>query len=270
MLGKLLKYEFKATWKLLVPMYIFLILMSILAYITVHLSFFSSENELVEMTGMLILITYMLSMFVIMIATVIYLIYRVYTSVYGDEGYLLHTLPVDKHHIIISKTLVSVVWIIINVILIYFSMVFLFSGFILGNEAAMDSIREGFRYYYNVINNYNNISTFSVFMTLVASFVTMLARILKVSACISLGQLSSNHKVLVSFGIYYGIYVVQRIFTIIYYVIVSIADRTYDDASFTSSLLGRGWEFSLISGLIYCVIFYFLTWFIMDKKLNLD
>ena len=103
MLGKLMKYEWKATWKLLIPLNLFIVVMSILAYITIQLRFFDSDNDLVMMTGMLLLMTYVLSMFVISIVTVIYLIYRFYTSVYGEEGYLLHTLPVDKHHIIVDR-----------------------------------------------------------------------------------------------------------------------------------------------------------------------
>lgn len=264
MLGKLMKYEFKATWKLLVPMDIFMLLMSVLTYITVQLSFFNSKNDLVEMTGILVLMAYILSMFVIAIGTVIYLIYRFYTSVYGDEGYLLHTLPIDKHHIIISKALVSAIWIILNAVLIYLSIIFLLSS----NKEFVETIRDGFRYYVDILNTYNKINAFSVFMTLVASFVAMFARILKVSACISLGQLSSNHKVLVSFGIYYGIYFVQRMFTLIYYTVVSLSEST--SSAFTSSFFGNSWQFTLISGLIYCVIFYFLTWYIMDRKLNLD
>lgn len=266
MLGKLMKYEFKATWKLLVPMDIFLILMSILAYMTVHMTLFSSENELIEMTGTLVLAAYIISMFIIMIVTVIYLIYRFYVSVYGDEGYLLHTLPVDKHHIIIAKVLAAVIWIVGNSILIYLSVAFLFTS----SEEAMRGFKEAMEFYVDFINSYSRVTGFSIFMTFVASLITVIARILKVTACISLGQLSSNHKVLVSFGFYYGIYVVQRIFTIIYIMTISIVNRANDNGSLTSSLFGVGWEFALISGLIYSVVFYFITWYVMDKKLNLD
>lgn len=266
MLGKLMKYEFKATWKLLVPMDIFLVVMSILAYIMMKLSFSSSDNELVVMTEMLVMVSYVLSMFVIVIVTLIYLIYRFYVSVYGDEGYLLHTLPVDKHHIIIAKVLASVIWIVINNLLIYLSILLLFTS----SREAMEGFKEGLEYYVEFINSYSSINAFSVFMTLVALIVSVVSRILKVTACISLGQLSSNHKVLVAFGFYYGIYVVQRIFSIIYYAIISYAHITSESGMFTPSLYGAGWEFTLISGLIYSVIFYFLTWFVMDKKLNLD
>lgn len=269
MLGKLMKYEWKATWKLLVPMNIFIVAMSILAYATVQLSFFDSDNELVIITGGLIIITYILSMFVVMVGTVIYLVYRFYTSVYGDEGYLLHTLPVDKHHIIISKSVVSVLWIIINIILIYLSIIFLFST----QKEFMETLSDGFEWYVDTINRYSSlkISGFSIVMTLIASFFAMIARVLKITACISLGQLSSNHKVLSAFGIYYGIYFVQNMFGTMYYLILQLVRSTlYDDYFYSSAFFGRSWEFTLISSLIYCVIFYFLTWHVMEKKLNLD
>ncbi len=73
MLGKLMKYEWKATWKLLVPMNLFIVLMWILSYITVQLSFFDSNSELVIMTGTMIIMAYVLSMIVVAIGTMIYL-----------------------------------------------------------------------------------------------------------------------------------------------------------------------------------------------------
>ncbi|MCM1145199.1 MAG: hypothetical protein NC318_01655 [Blautia sp.] len=265
MLGKLMKYEWKATWKLLVPMDLFVILMAILAYITVRLSFFDSDNYLVTMTGGIIILTYILSMFVIAVATMIYLIYRFYTSVYGEEGYLLHTLPVDKHHIIIAKSVVSAVWVILNIVIIYLSAAFLLTS---QSEVAR-TIAKSYEYYAEIVDGGNRITAFSVVMTLLASFFALLARILKITACVSLGQLSSNHKVLASFGFYYGIYFIQRMFTVIYYVALTLMAETVDDG-YASALLDTSWEFTMISSLIYCVIFYFLTWYMMDKKLNLD
>ncbi|MDE7276976.1 MAG: hypothetical protein K2N98_09025 [Lachnospiraceae bacterium] len=267
MLGKLMKYEWKATWKLLVPLNLFIVVMSILAYITVQLDFFDSYNDLVLMTGVLLLMAYVLSMFVISVVTVIYLIYRFYTSVYGDEGYLLHTLPVDKHHIIIAKAVVSASWIILNIILIYLSILFLFST----QERLIETITDGFQFYIEAVNSYNRIGSFEIIMTLVASFFAMLARILKVSACISLGQLASNHKVLSSIGFYYAIYIVQRIFTLFYYMILTLINEASNYTYYSNaSLFGSSWEFTLLSSLIYCVIFYLLTWYVMDRKLNLD
>lgn len=264
MLGKLMKYEWKATWKLLVPMNLFIVLMWILSYITVQLSFFDSNSELVIMTGTMIIMAYVLSMIVVAIGTMIYLIYHFYKSVYGDEGYLLHTLPVDKHHIIIAKAVMSAVWVIINSILVYVSIISLFST----QRAFMSTMLDAFELYVNMASvNGIEIGVFELVMTFVASFFALIARILKITACVSLGQLAPNHKVLSSFGFYYGIYFVQRILTMFYYIVVfGFMARTGDPGWF----FGSSWEFTLISNLLYSVIFYFLTWYVMEKRLNLD
>ena len=267
MLGKLMKYEWKATWKLLLPMDAFIVLMSILVFIMVQMSFFDSDNGLVIMTGMVIIFTYILSMFVISIGTVIYLIYRFYTSVYGDEGYLLHTLPVDKHHIIIAKALTSAAWVIINSTVIILSVLFVFSA----QAEFMELMADAFEFYIDFLNYYDALTGFTIVMTLIASLFSAFARILKIFACASLGQMASNHKLLASFGFYYGIYFVQRLFQMLFLAILGLIYRAVDYDSVTLfGTVGTGWEIILISNLIYCALFYFLTWYMMDKKLNLD
>ncbi|MCM1039879.1 MAG: hypothetical protein NC314_11225 [Roseburia sp.] len=266
MLGKLMKYEWKATWKLLAPLNLFIVLTSILAYITVQLSFFDTDSNLVILTGTMIMTTYILSMIVVSIGTTIYLIYRFYTSVYGDEGYLLHTLPVDKHHIIIAKVLVSVSWLLINAALIYVSIIVLFST----QRAFVDAMVDSFEFYVEIANDagIELIGGFDVLMTLIASLAAVIARILKVTASVSLGQLAPNHKVLSAFGIYCGLYFVQNIFSVFYSIMVMVRALGKPDDLFW--LFSSSWEFNLISSLLYCVLFYFLTWYVMEKKLNLD
>ncbi len=260
MLGKLMKYEWKSTWKLLVPMNALIIAMSLFAYLTIRLDFFDNDSEIVILSGITIIMFYILSMFVVVIGTAIYLIYRFYTSVYGDQGYLLHTLPVDKHHIIISKVLVSVLWLMLSIILIYLSVFLLFSS----DEAVLEAVWDTMVDYVESLELDAFASGLTIIMTILAFIFQMLAKVLKVTACISLGQLSSNHKVLTSFAFYYGIYFVQRIFSIMYYVIYYAID---DDLI---SAYQGSWETSLIAGIVYCAVFYFITWYLMEKKLNLD
>ncbi len=260
MLGKLMKYEWKSTWKLLVPMNALIIAMSLFAYLTIRLDFFDNDSDVVILSGITIIMFYILSMFVVVIGTAIYLIYRFYTSVYGDQGYLLHTLPVDKHHIIISKVLVSVLWLMLSIILIYMSVFLLFSS----DEAVLEAVWDTMVDYVESLELDAFAGGLTIIMTILAFIFQMLAKVLKVTACISLGQLSSNHKVLTSFAFYYGIYFVQRIFSIMYYVIYFAID---DDLI---SAYQGSWETSLIAGIIYCAVFYFITWYLMEKKLNLD
>lgn len=261
MLGKLMKYEWKATWKLLVPTNLLIIVMTLFACLTIRLDGLSSYNEGVAFSAVMIIMMYVLSMFVALIGTAIYLIYRFYTSTYGDQGYLLHTLPVDKHHIIIAKVLISLAWVLISSFLMYSSILFLFN-------AEEDILRD-------FINNLKvmveqtsgeRVSAFAVVMAFIAVIVGMLARVLKVTACISLGQLSSNHKVMVAFAFYFAMYIAQQTVSAFYYMF----DAYINKNSTWSYGYRSSWEFALITGLIYSVVFYLITWYVMDKKLNLD
>ena len=181
---------------------------------------------------------------------------------------MLHTLPVDKHHIIIAKSVVSLAWVLINILLIYLSIVFVLST----QMEFMKNVFDGFNTYIELVNDYADIGAFDVIMTLIAGFVALIAKILKFGACISLGQLSSNHKVLASFGFYYGIYFIQNIFNMMYLVVMElVVDTTVSTATMSASAgVASTWAFDLIANLIYCVVFYIATWYVMEKKLNLE
>ena len=261
MLGKLMKYEWKATWKLLVPTNLLIIVMTFFACFTVRLDFFDTNNDGVIFSAVMIIMMYVLSMFVALIGTAIYLIYRFYTSTYGDQGYLLHTLPVDKHHIIIAKVLVSMAWVLISSFLMYASILFLFDA----EEDLLTDFINGLQVMVEQSGN-EKVSAFAVVMAFIAVIVGMLARVLKVTACISLGQLSSNHKLLIAFAFYFAIYIAQQTVSAFYYAFLGYVNRN-NSWRFGYS---ESWEFALITGLIYSVAFYLITWYVMDKKLNLD
>lgn len=260
MLGKLMKYEWKSTWKLLFPANILIVVMTLFAYITVQLDVFDTDNSGIIFSAIMVIMTYIGSMFVVLIGTAIYLVYRFYISTYGDQGYLLHTLPVDKHHIVIAKVAVSTAWVVISIVLIYSSVIFLFAteGDVFKQFAdSMETIVKQ--------AGSGKLTFFALLMTIIAGFVGILARVLKVTACISLGQLSSNHKILMSFAFYFAMYFVQQIVNGFYYAFLGYINMKTDRWYY-----GRTWEFELISGLIYTVVFYLITWHVMENKLNLD
>jgi hypothetical protein len=263
MLGKLMKYEWKATWKLLLPINLLIIVMTFLACITVQVDFFNSDNPMVAFGAVMIMLTYIGSMFVVLIGTAIYLIYRFYTSTYGEQGYLLHTLPVDKHHIIIAKVLVSAAWIFISMMLMIMSIMFLFAE-------QGEFFADFFESFQSVIEYWggDELSGFVLLMTLIAMVFSIFARVLKVTASISMGQMSANHKLLSSFGFYFAFYVIQRIFTLLYYVFVEIVNGVSD--TLLLSYFSNSWEGTLISSILYSVVFYLLTWYMMEHKLNLE
>lgn len=266
MLGKLMKYEWKATWKLLVSANLLTLVMTIIASWMVKILDRSgySDFRMMDFMAVMVLLTYVGSMFAVSVGTGIFLIHRFYTSTYGDQGYLLHTLPVDTHHIIIAKVLVSAAWELINIISIYFSVIFLFAS----SSEIFDSMMNGMK---NTIEylGAEKITAFTVIMTLFAFLFSVLAKVLKVGACISLGQLSSNHKLMLSFAWYVGIYVVEQILQGVYFAIQIAFRRRVSDGAYLSYFENQ-WDTTLIAGIISCVVFYLLTWYVMSRKLNLE
>ncbi len=267
MLGKLMKYEWKATWKLLLAANLLTVVMSLLAWCMVNVvdnASYSSSLQMIDFVTVMVVLTYVMSMFVVYVGTAIYLIHRFYTSTYGDQGYLLHTLPVDTHHIIVAKVLVSAGWILINSLLMGLSVLLLFST----SEDVFISMMEGMVDAIEFLGA-EKVTAFTVLMTFVAYVFSVFAKVLKVGACISLGQLSSNHKLMLSFAWYVVIYLVERFFQAIYWAIrVAFEDRFSYVDSF--SYMGGSWETTLLAGIVSCVVFYLLTWYVMSRKLNLD
>lgn len=262
MLGKLMKYEWKATWKFMTLVNLMIVVMTVMADITVKLDLFSYKQEdVVQFIALMMMMTYVLSMFAMVIAVAIFLIYRFYTSTYSDQGYLLHTPPVDKHHIIIAKVLVSAIWIIVCEFVMYVSIIVLMAsnGEVFETMAdSMDSIIS------LTISEQVEWKGIAVVMSLVAFLFGLFARLLKVTACISLGQLSANHKILLAVVYYFAIYIVQKIFSAFYMIFIGLIYK----GGYMYKIYG--WESMLISGIIYSVIFYLITWYVMDRKLNLE
>lgn len=259
MLGKLMKYEWQSTWKLLLPANLLIVVMTFFGCMAVRLNLSDFDNEGIVFSAVMILVTYAGSMFVVMIGTAIFLIYRFYTSTYGDQGYLLHTLPVDKHHIIIAKVLVSSAWVLFSCFLIYVSLVAIF----MAEDGLIPEVIDSMGM---VVEEVGGAGSFLTgIMTILAFIVSIVARVLKVTACLSLGQLSPNHKLLMSFAYYFGIYFLQQMMGAFYYAFLGLINSRFDLYYY-----GGSWEIMLLSSLIYTVIFYAVTWYTMEKKLNLD
>lgn len=258
-----MKYEWKATWKLLLPANALILVMTILAWFMIKMMDHADDFDMMGFMMITVTMTYVISMFAVSIGTGIFLIYRFYTSTYGDQGYLLHTLPVDTHHIIIAKVVVSAAWELITIMSIYTSVLILFSSI----SEFLESMMYGLKHTIESMGA-GTITAFTVVMTLIAFLFSLLAKVLKVGACISLGQLSANHKLLLSFAWYFGIYVVEQIIQGIYFAIQLLFLNRVSGSTYR--YFDTQWETTLIAGIISCVIYYLVTWYVMSRKLNLD
>ena len=109
MLGKLLKHEFKATARTMLPMFGVVLVLSLLA----NLSFAriaDTDSGALDILFGLFIVAFFLGLFTMGVMSLVVMIQRFYKNVLGDEGYLTLTLPVNVHEILWSKLIVSFVW----------------------------------------------------------------------------------------------------------------------------------------------------------------
>ena len=109
MLSKLLKHEFRATGRTMLPVYAAVVVLAVLANFSIRVIDRSVHTLLTIFCG-LIIAAFIIGIIAAGIMTLVMMIKRFYTNYLKDEGYLMHTLPVSVHELVWSKMIVSVVW----------------------------------------------------------------------------------------------------------------------------------------------------------------
>jgi len=112
MLGKLLKYEFRATSRTMLPALAVLTVLILLSNISVRL-LDTSVGTLLRIVAVLVLVLTFIALFAAEIIPVVLMVQRYHRNILSSEGYLMHTLPVSVHSLVWSKLIVSLVWLLV-------------------------------------------------------------------------------------------------------------------------------------------------------------
>ncbi len=271
MLRKLFKYDFEATGKIFLILYGIIALLSIFGKILFTLVPEGLENG--PLLSVLVP-TYILLIIGLVFGFEIFLVVRFYRSLFTDEGYLYHTLPVKPWQHILSKLFTNVLLSLCGVLVI------ILCGLILLAGSPMNAIIEHSGEISSAFEFFFGISPAQmIFFLALALPITECHSFLMYFASIALGQiLIPRHKVLGAFAAYIIYYIVIQMITSIplFAYAFSTVDDILIDNGFETSM---GWVtdfyhftyfFSLALSVLCAVIFFFITNLIMKKKLNLD
>ncbi|MDO4488592.1 MAG: ABC-2 transporter permease [Eubacteriales bacterium] len=128
MLGRLIKYEFKATARPIVPVSLMALVLSIVAkYLLPILD--NYDNVICKTFFFVGNVLFSSSFVALAVVTILIIIERFRKHVLGDEGYVTNTLPVTAHEIIWSKLIVFFVWMIFIAIIVALSSFIYVVGF---------------------------------------------------------------------------------------------------------------------------------------------
>lgn len=109
MLGKLLKYEYKATSRYFIGLYIVLALLTIGNKVMITIEATTDiDLKVVDILFGIIMASYVIAIIAIAVATVVLMLRRFYFNMLKDEGYLTFTLPATVGQHIASKMIVCI------------------------------------------------------------------------------------------------------------------------------------------------------------------
>lgn len=123
MLGKLIKHEFRATARIMLPVMGALLVLALLANLSIRgLTSGLSDVPVLRILFVLIVVFFGIAIIATIVMAIVLMVSRFYRNLLKDEGYLMFTLPVSAHELVWSKLIVSMVWFLLTGLLIFLVM----------------------------------------------------------------------------------------------------------------------------------------------------
>lgn len=271
MLGKLIKYDIRSTWRDFAGVYLSILL----GVLIVPQLFNHFSSEVVNVLAGFIMAAIVISTIVIMIVT----LFKIFnTNVFSKEGYLTMTLPVNSRQIVTSKLLVSTMWIILTGIM---AVIGIFIFVLNMNAVAMPEMAAAFKEFMTM---FDTSGLWAIILMAIAMIASAVKEISKLFLACSIAHLKQFGKFRVAVGIL-SYFILSWIETLIIQAagfILSLMpnmaeyarqlEAMNDPNSFKqfidlfSGVMGVGILYSMILTAVYAVS---IIW-ILDRKLDLD
>lgn len=262
MLGKLIKYEFKATMRSFLAIYASLILTGVLIGI-----FMFANVEVGMSLGMLIMVALMITLGVL---TITVIIKRFSKNLLGDEGYLMMTLPVSAKKIVASKIITSVVYLILSTIVVFlvFVVIMLPSG-MATMEEFIQSMGNVWNYMVMNLLSARDI-ILNIIITLIIGIVDYISFILVIYTSLSIGQLKPFNKHRTPVAII-SFFIINMIVSVISDGLSNLLESmNILTAPQSMSMLSASSIYTLVFYGVVSVVLFMITSYILEKKLNLE
>ncbi|MBQ9166669.1 MAG: hypothetical protein IJX71_07100 [Oscillospiraceae bacterium] len=273
MLRKLLKCEFKSTARTFGVVYLIMVVLCGLTGILDTVSQVITVDSSISVT---LLALTMLFLFAAVIITTVLNLNRFEKGVFKDEGYLLNTLPVRPWQIITSKLLPAVVWTIVTILMMELSLVLMV---VCSREADLADLFALIQDFLELISTVSPGGLLSYLIgfaqTCLMLLLLLITFILQVYASISLGHLFGSHRTAWAVGIWFVLNWAQ---STLFDLVMPTAHGITGSLSYVytfgevvvSTDLANSTLLQMLFYLVWAVIFWAVTQWVLSKKLNLE
>ncbi len=213
MLGKLMKHEWHAVWKIPTLFIGVLLIVSLLTGSCFAFPMWESDWIGLPLSIVSLFMLYYMAIIVCSVGITVYLAVRFYKSMFTDEGYLTHTLPATSHQILLSKVFTMCIWNLLSILGVAVSIFLLVGSVTVFWADNFSQIGMEFRRLFHevaesgMLNEVVRTMFTGVFMVIVSSFTGTMT----VVGSICIGQMLRKHRILGAIGAYFGIMTVTQI-----------------------------------------------------------
>ena len=296
MFGKLIKYEWKAMIRAMLPVYGATVAISLINGITLNSDLFKEIQglgligdysnilySLAEFIQFLLAVLYVVMFVGLFVMTLIVTVRRFWNGLLKEEGYLMFTLPVKTSSLALSKAVVSFFIMCISGFVGILALALLSCSDpaslleLLGNiislpTAIIKSIREGL-----LFGEIKPVMLMHLILYVLELIILVLSSVFgsiyMLYASMAMGQLSRNHKVAFSVLWYVVLNIAQS--TVAWFAIISVALASTGIFSVVSALNAVAAMHILLIGFSilnigFFIAFKLITDYILAKRLNLE
>lgn len=276
MLRKLIKQEFKATARLMLPLYVAVILLGLgakLAEVVLNHSSDASGGvfsgfgmpgqvmDFLDVLSVLVVAGFVIALIAAVAVAFVLMILRFRNNLLGDEGYVMFTLPVSVHQLVWSKLIVSLVWLVGAAVVDGVAILLV----LLGDEVSFSLLFPAIGRFFSQLT-----AGEAAHLAGFAAEGLLLVVILIFSCCLefytamAIGHSFAKHKGLLSVVFFFAISAASEVISS---VLMLGADKLGLSIQFSSfSQLAA----LLVINLIFAGVLYFLTTYMLKNRLNLE
>ena len=259
MLGKLLKYDFRSMWKQFSVIWPAALILAFLNRFTMFGMDNPGGSAFGEWMGVISMGLFGGVCFTMVILSAVFVLTRFYKGLLGDEGYLMHTLPVRSWQLVLSRLICALATTVVNGIVGILAMFLMMP---LNWDEIFDTQlwQAVFR---NLVQQPDIILYFLEFLLLL--LVMCAAMFMNFYLAMSIGHLFSRRRILMSVVAFFGLNILDSVIT-----------STLHNMDMMNWLYGMdlsdhaGYWLGILLLLIPTVIMFLLTSWILKHKLNLE
>lgn len=279
---KLLKYEFRALWRIFLPCWAGILLLGLLNSFSLRRMAYSAYGATF---GVFTLLAYMIAIIAILVVALVFMIGRFYKGLLKDNGYLMFTLPVSTDALIWSKAVSAVLLFMGTLVCCVVSLLLII------RDLPMEELAQLTGAIWNYFNGEGRAILIACLVVgLLIVVMVLLAEIFQIYLSMGIGHLASKGRGVLSTLTFIGICIVKSSLsnTAISYLFMGLNKNTLQSVSgavdrYITMMQGTPQQVSAALGMVLVVLFgvlllqaiealvyYFFTRLILKRKLNLE